>query len=248
MTEQAIQYPRIQGGGSLVLAWQTAAKKVLIVGGGNVAAQRIVSVKMADADVIVVAPASGLIEEVQQRIEHGEVAWRNRNFEDSDLDGADMVLTALDDHEESLRIGRLCRQLRIPVNVADVPSMCDFYFMSQHRDGPVQIAVSTNGKGPKLANMIRTRVVESLPEHIGDIVEKMGKIRAKVREWEPEIQNSGKRMRWVTKLCEEWGMEKMERLVTLTTEEEERLYETLHEDFLHDRVPSIDQAIPLRSS
>ncbi|KAI8064397.1 putative NAD(P)-binding-domain-containing protein [Gongronella butleri] len=202
-------YAPIEGGGSLLLAWQIKHKKVLIVGGGNVAAQRIVSVKIGDAAVTVVSPSSGLHAEVRARIEAKEVAWVDRCFEDADLHGMDMVLTALDDHEESVRIGKLCRSRRIPVNVADVPDMCDFYFMSQHRDGPLQIAVSTNGRGPKLANMIRTEVIKALPPRSGDMVYYMGTLRAKVREWEPEISQSSKRMRWVTRLCEAWGLHGM---------------------------------------
>ena len=133
------KYEPIQGGGSLIVAYQIANKKVIFVGGGNIAAQRIVLLKMEGVHVTVVCPESGLAEEVD---------WINRKFINQDLDHADICLTALDVHEESLRIGQLCRERCIPVNVADVPPLCDFYFMSQHRDGPLQLAVSTNGQGP----------------------------------------------------------------------------------------------------
>lgn len=244
MSEENIKYAPIQGGGSLVIAYQVANKNILIVGGGNVAAQRIVSLKIADALVTIVSPEEGLHPEVKYRIENGEVSWKNRNFQDDDLDKADMVLTALDDHDESLRIGHLCREKRIPVNVADVPPMCDFYFMSQHRDGPLQIAVSTNGQGPKMANMIRVTAAKALPEDMGATIEKMGKLRAKVREWEPEMKNSGKRMTWVTKVCEKWGMKGMGRLNELKTkEQEEAAFEKLREYFMIGAVPSIDSIL-----
>ncbi|OBZ91429.1 putative uroporphyrinogen-III C-methyltransferase [Choanephora cucurbitarum] len=240
MSEEHIQFEPIQGGGSLVLAYQIANKKVLIVGGGNVAAQRIVSLKIADAHIILISPESGLNDEVRYRVDHGEVEWRDRKFEDEDLDDVDMVLTALDDHEESLRIGQLCRQKRIPVNVADVPPMCDFYFMSQHRDGPLQIAVSTNGKGPKLANMVRVAAAKALPERMGDTIEKMGKLRAQVRKWEPEMKNSGKRMSWVIQLCEKWGMDGMARLNELETpEQEQAVFSKLKEYFIVGGIPSV---------
>lgn len=244
MSEENIKYAPIQGGGSLVIAYQVANKNILIVGGGNVAAQRIVSLKIADALVTIVSPEEGLHPEVKYRIENGEVSWKNRNFQDDDLDKADMVLTALDDHDESLRIGHLCREKRIPVNVADVPPMCDFYFMSQHRDGPLQIAVSTNGQGPKMANMIRVTAAKALPEDMGATIKKMGKLRAKVREWEPEMKNSGKRMTWVTKVCEKWGMKGMGRLNELKTkEQEEAAFEKLREYFMIGAVPSIDSIL-----
>lgn len=244
MSQETEKYAPIQGGGSLVIAYQIANKNVLIVGGGNVAAQRIVSLKIADAAVTIVSPEQGLHPEVRYRIENNEVSWKNRNFQDEDLDKVDMVLTALDDHEESLRIGHLCREKRIPVNVADVPPMCDFYFMSQHRDGPLQIAVSTNGQGPKMANMIRVTAAKALPEDMGATIEKMGKLRAKVREWEPEMKNSGKRMTWVTKVCEKWGMKGMGRLNELKTEEQQdAAFKKLREYFMIGAVPSIDSIL-----
>ncbi|CEP19073.1 hypothetical protein [Parasitella parasitica] len=238
-------FETIQGGGSLVVAYQIAGKKVLIVGGGNVAAQRIVSLKIADAQVVVISPEAGLHEEVKFRIDNKEVEWIDRNFVDGDLQGVDMVLTALDDHEESLRIGTLCRDKRIPVNVADVPPMCDFYFMSQHRDGPLQIAVSTNGKGPKLANMVRVAAAKALPGQMGDTIEMMGKLRAKVREWEPEMKNSGKRMTWVTKICDRWGLKGMARLNELKTQEQqEAVFDKLKGHFIIGGVPDIDAVLP----
>ncbi|ORZ25568.1 putative siroheme synthase Met8 [Absidia repens] len=242
----ADSYTPVEGGGSLLLAWQIKNKKVLIVGGGNVAAQRIVSVKIGDAQVIVVAPESGLHHEVKQRIDHGEVTWRNRTFQDADLEqegGVDMVLTALDDHEESLRIGHLCRQKRIPVNVADVPDMCDFYFMSQHRDGPLQIAVSTNGRGPKLSNMIRTTVAQALPPNAGDMVYYMGELRAKVRQWEPKIEQSAKRMGWVTKVCEAWGLHGMARW-TDAAAKDSTLVDGLKPYFDSNQVPTLEMVLP----
>ncbi|KAI9469686.1 MAG: tetrapyrrole methylase [Benjaminiella poitrasii] len=239
------EYETIKGGGSLVVAYQVSNKRVLIVGGGLIAAQRIVSLKMADAAIIVVSPEAGLNDEVRFRIKNNEIEWINRPFIDSDLDNVDMVLTAMDDHEESLRIGHLCRQRRIPVNVADVPPMCDFYFMSQHRDGPLQIAVSTNGKGPKLANMVRVKLAESLPENLGSTIEMMGRLRAKVREWEPSMKNSGKRMTWVTKLCDKWGMKGMARLNEIKTqEEEEAVFSKLREYFIIGGVPEINLVLP----
>ncbi|CAO3627816.1 unnamed protein product [Cunninghamella echinulata] len=150
-----------------------------------------------------------------------------------------MVLTALDDHEESLRIGHLCRNKKIPVNVADVPDMCDFYFMSQYRDGPLQIAVSTNGRGPKLANMIRQHISSSLPSNSGDMVYYMGELRAKVRQWEPDINQSSKRMSWVTKVCEAWGLHGMAKWTEVASKDPS-LVNQLQPYFEKNEIPYLD--------
>jgi precorrin-2 dehydrogenase/sirohydrochlorin ferrochelatase len=143
-----------------------------------------------------VCPTSGLNPEVQYRVTNGEVSHRARNFEPSDLDEADMVLVAVDDPEASTMIWKLCKERRIPANIADVPPECDFYFGSVHRDGPLQVMVSTNGKGPRLAATIRKHIADTLPPNAGNAIEKIGTLRAKLRTIAPDISEGPKRMSW----------------------------------------------------
>lgn len=201
------QYPEIQGGGSLILAWQAKNKNVLVIGGGDVAAGRIVNVLNADAKVTVVSPREGLNDEVTFRIDQKQVNYIDRKFEPSDLNGVDMVLAAVDDPEASTQIYKLCQERRIPANIADVPPECDFYFGSVHRDGPLQIMVSTNGNGPKLANIVRRKIAAGLPENIGAAIQKVGALRRKLRKIAPAPEEGPKRMQWMSKVCETWSLE-----------------------------------------
>jgi len=107
-----------------------------------------------------------------------------------------MVLTAVDDPEASSQIYKLCKQRRIPANIADVPPECDFYFGSVHRDGPLQIMVSTNGNGPKLANIVRRQIAANLPTNIGAAIQKVGALRRKLRRVAPTPEEGPKRMQW----------------------------------------------------
>ncbi len=198
-----------------MLAWQIKGKRVLVVGGGEVrirdpfiitldidvdiaqvAAGRILNVLNADAKVTVVSPRDGLNKEVAYRIEQNQVDYVDRKFEPSDLDGVDMVLTAVDDPEASSEIYKLCQQRRIAANIADVPPECDFYFGSVHRDGPLQIMVSTNGNGPKLANIVRRKIAANLPKNIGAAIQKVGALRKKLRVIAPMPEEGPKRMQW----------------------------------------------------
>ncbi|KAK9763043.1 uroporphyrin-III C-methyltransferase [Basidiobolus ranarum] len=203
------EFPKIEGGGSLVLAWRVKDRTVLIVGGGNVAAGRIFNVLEADGRVTVVTPEDGLHPEVKYRIEQKQISWINRNFEEQDLNNVDMVMTAIDDHVRSKEIYHLCKERNIPVNVADVPPLCDFWFMSTHRDGPLQVAISTNGQGPKLANLIRKHVASNLPQGVGAAIQKTGSLRKKVREIDPNPDNAAYRMGWMSKVCEAWSFEEL---------------------------------------
>lgn len=152
----------------------------------------------ADAKVAVICPQDGLNAEVQHRVERKQVEHHDKNFEPSDLDDTHitMVLVAIDDPEASTRIWKLCKEKRIPANIADVPPECDFYFGSVHRDGPLQIMVSTNGNGPKMASIVRKRIAASLPSNMGDAIAKVGELRKRLRMVAPGSEESPKRMQW----------------------------------------------------
>lgn len=127
----------------------------------------------------------------------------------------DMVLSAIDDIPLSTHIYNLSKRLRIPVNIADVPPQCDFYFCSTHRDKSLQVAVSTSGKGPKLANLVRRHIADHLPNRVGEAIEQVGILRAKLRKMAPGPEVGPKRMGWMSRICEQW---KMEDLATLEEE------------------------------
>lgn len=187
----------------------------------------------ADAKVTVISPRSGLNPEVAYRIEQGQITYHDRKFEPSDLDNADMVLTAIDDPEDSTRIWKLCKERKVAANIADVPPECDFYFGSVHRDGPLQIMVSTNGNGPKLASMVRKQIARNLPPNIGDAVKKVGMLRKKLRKVAPNIEEGPKRMQWMSKVCEEWTLDDL-------TEMDEDDMEKLLKSYAPNTVPSLE--------
>ena len=156
-----------------------------------------------------VSPRDGLNREVAYRIERNQVTHVDRKFEPSDLNNVDMVLTAIDDPEASTQIWQLSKERRIPTNVADVPPECDSYFGSVHRDGPLQIMVSTNGNGPKLAAMVRRQIADTLPPNLGDAIKKVGSLRKKLRKIAPEPEQGPKRMQWMSRVCEQWTLEQL---------------------------------------
>ncbi|POR39049.1 Siroheme biosynthesis protein met8 [Tolypocladium paradoxum] len=235
----AKEFPEVQPGGSLILAWQVKDKNVLVVGGGEVAAGRILNCLNADAKVTVVCPTSGLNEEVAYRVSENQVAHVDRVFEPSDLDGADMVLVAVDDAAASTAVWKLCKEKKIPANIADVPPECDFYFGSVHRDGPLQIMVSTNGKGPRLAAAIRRFIASQLPKNAGNAIESIGELRTKLRKVAPKPEDGPKRMRWMSKVSDTY---KWEEMCTFTEEDMDNLLLF----YPPNKVPSMDILLALR--
>lgn len=183
---------------SLLLAYQVRDRPVLVVGGGDVAAGRIQKLLVADANVTVICPSSGLHEQVSAYIQQGAVKHVDREYVEDDVDGSEwaMVMTAIDDPEASRAIYRQCKAARIPVNVADVPAECDFYFGSELRNGPLQVLVSTNGNGPRMANIVRRRIEAALPQNCGAAIRNVGALRMKLRELYPAADLGPQRMKW----------------------------------------------------
>lgn len=220
---------------SLLVAWQLDGKTVLIVGGGEVASGRIEHVLAAGASISLVCPAAGLHPLTGDFLARStRIVHHDRNYELLDLHGVDMVLTAIDDVDVSRAIGTQCRERRIPVNVADDPSYCDFYFGSQIRRGPLQIMVSTNGKGPKLANIIRKRIEDAIPDGAGEAIERVGTLRERLKERAPGVGGDvgRRRMRWMINLCTKWDMNDLARL------EESQMERLLNEGWEKNCVPS----------
>ncbi|KAN0063560.1 Bifunctional dehydrogenase and ferrochelatase [Thecaphora frezii] len=236
-SNQADRYPKICPGGGLLIAWQLKGKKVLIVGGGPVAAGRLVNVKDADAHVTVLCPRSGLCSEMAYRIDVErtvDVYLDSAYSSDTILDGFDMVLTAIDDLELSKSICYACRSRRIPVNVADVPPECDFYFGSLIRNGPLQVMVSTGGQGPKIASQTRQKIQAAIPQNVGQAIQNVGKLRSLLRKKVPQTEMGARRMRWMIEVCEKWNLDE---ICTMTEEDMGKVLEGWEQG----RVPSYNE-------
>lgn len=207
------------GGGSLLIAWQLKDKRVAIIGGGEVGSQRIESILHTDAKIWLLAPSDGLHPCTRQFLElrNDKITHIDSTLKSGDeieLDGIDMVLTALDDPVLSAEIVSLCRSRRIPVNAADLPDLCDFYFGAQVRDGPLQIVISTNGNGPRMAALVRNKIQNALSGYEGEAIRKVGLLRVKLKEKAPGVGGdvSKERMRWMTELCNRWELEDLAAL------------------------------------
>jgi len=215
----------ISGGGSLLLAWQLKHRQVLIIGGGNIAADRIRSVLTADAIVTLICPNGGLGEEVKFRLADRSlgIIHIDRNFDaETDLDGPNgtphMVLVAIDDPTVSKEIWQSCKARRINVNVADVPTECDFYFGSTIKRGPLQVMVSTGGKGPRLANRIRRKIEATLSPNIGDAINNIGRLRSELRIRAPGHAAGPRRMSWMIRVSDKWDLDDLATMTDLQRE------------------------------
>ncbi len=158
----------------------------LVIGGGHVAAAKVVPLLAAGARVRVVAleiaPAVRALA-AQEAASGGAARLQLREgaFEECDLDGIWLVIAATSNAELNRRIHALCGERGILVNVVDAPELCSFYVPSVLRRGDLQIATSTNGRSPLLAAWIRRRLESLFPPAWERYLEWLGDARRELR-------------------------------------------------------------------
>lgn len=130
-----------------------AGRRCLVVGAGTIALPKIESLLNAGAQVLVVAPQAG--ERVRQLAAGGYVLWEARDFRPADLVGIFLAVVATSSRETNDFVFREAVGLGVLCNVVDDPERCDFYYPAVVRRGQLQIAVSTGGLSPALAQRIR---------------------------------------------------------------------------------------------
>jgi len=152
-----------------------AGKQCLVVGAGKVGEPKIGGLIDTGASVHVVAiAASG---QVREWADAGKIELELRAFTAGDLDGKFLAVAATASeslnkliYQEAQRRGVLC-------NVVDVPEYCDFYYPAVVRRGDLQIAISTAGQSPVLAQRIRQRLERQFGEGYAAWVEQLGETR-----------------------------------------------------------------------
>ena len=125
----------------------------LVVGAGPIGESKVASLLDAGATVRVVSPSA--TERVQRWAADGRVVWVQRDFEPQDLEGVFLVVAALPAGDALTNIYADARKHGVLCNAVDDPSHCDFYYPAIVKRGDFQIAISTNGHSPALAQRIR---------------------------------------------------------------------------------------------
>lgn len=149
---------------------------VLVVGAGPVAVRKVAGLVVAGARVRVVAP------DVSDQLDMATIdELRRRPYEPADLDGVRLVVTATGDAGVDARVAADATAAGIWVNAADQPADCTFILPAIARNGPLSIAVSTDGASPALARRLRDRAGELLTDEVVALAADLATRRAAVR-------------------------------------------------------------------
>jgi siroheme synthase-like protein len=138
-------------------------RRVVVIGGGRIAARKIASLLELGAAVEVVAPV--VSDEVRGWAARGDLVVHDRPFAPSDLKGAWLAFAATDDPAVNVEVHAAAEAARVWVNSADDPLNCAFTLMSVVRRGDLVVSVGTGGRSPALAAHLRRRLEDELADY-----------------------------------------------------------------------------------
>lgn len=158
-------------------------RRCLVVGGGAIGERKARDLLDCGARVTVVSPT--LTPGLDALVAAGLVVHRARRFRRWDVRGCAVVIAATNEASVDVAVAAEARRQHALVNVVDRPSHCDFITPSVLRRGELQIAVSTGGRSPALAREIRRRLEPLFAPELGELVERVGRERARARAAAP---------------------------------------------------------------
>lgn len=156
-----------------------AQKFCLVVGGGDIAYRKINLLLKADAQITCVSPVC--CEGVAQLAKDNKITLVKKDFESSDIDAQILIISATDNTALNTRVSELAKDANIPVNVVDSPDLCSFIMPSIVDRSPIMIAISSAGKAPVLARLIRAKLESSVPNAYGKLAVLAGNFREQVK-------------------------------------------------------------------
>ncbi|AGB81118.1 uroporphyrin-III C-methyltransferase [Serratia sp. FGI94] len=183
-------------------------RPVLVVGGGEVAARKVELLARAGAEIRIVAQS--LSPELEQRRQSGGINWLGQAFAPHQLDEVFLVIAATDDAALNAQVYAEADKRRVLANVVDDQPRCSFIFPSIVDRSPLVVAVSSGGKAPVLARMLREKLEALLPASLGTMAQLAGGFRTRVKQ---QLSSIGARRRF-------WEKSLNGRFATLTANEQ----------------------------
>jgi precorrin-2 dehydrogenase / sirohydrochlorin ferrochelatase len=159
---------------------QLESQRVLVIGGGRVALQKIPALLASGARVSVVAPT--ILPEIRA-LRSRRLRCATRGYRLSDLNAARLVIAATDNAALQKKIAAACRARHLWVNVADAPGAGNVILPASLRRGDITVAVSTGGAAPALAKHLRRKLSGALGKEYAQLATLLRKVRPDVLKW-----------------------------------------------------------------
>jgi len=152
-----------------------AGRRCLVVGAGPVAEEKITGLLLAEADIRVVAPH--VTPQIRAWARAKKIRWDARPYRSADLAGAFVVIAATSSPDLHAAIYADARRRGVLCNVVDDAEHCDFYYGAVVRRGALQIAISTEGHSPSLAQRLKKKIAREIGPEYESWLAEIGEIR-----------------------------------------------------------------------
>ncbi|HTR82488.1 MAG TPA: siroheme synthase CysG [Bacteroidota bacterium] len=163
---------------------KTDGAPVMVVGGGKVAEQKVNGLLEAGAAVTVFAPR--VTERIEALAAERKITLHRRAYRKGDVGRFALVFAATNNPSVHAEIFAEASAQNVPVNVVDVPDLCNFYLGSIFQNGDLKVAVSTNGKSPTLGKIVRDRIAAEFGKGYPELLDTLGELRPSVHALFPE--------------------------------------------------------------
>lgn len=176
----------------LPLSFDIRNKVVLLVGGGAVAFRKAKTLLSAQANLCIIAPELDALfsNNFSDLLSSGKIVWHKKFFEEADLlnlINCPLVIAATNNLSVNTLVSEVALQKNIPINVVDQPELSSVIFPSIVDRNPVSIAISTNGKAPVLARLLRAKIESTVPSYYGELANIVDSYRQEVKKLLPDI-------------------------------------------------------------
>ncbi len=161
-------------------------KVCLVVGAGKVAEGKIQGLLVTGAKVRVVAPDA--TPGIARLARAGKLRWQAKRFQPADLAKAFLVVAATSSAEVHERVWRAAHRRNVFCNVVDDPARCDFFYSAVVRRGSLQIAISTGGRSPALAQQLRRHLERQFGAEYAEWLAELGRARRQSLATEPRLE------------------------------------------------------------
>jgi len=170
-------------------------KKVLLVGGGNIAYEKLSKLLDFTGEIVIVA--SEISQEMLQLIAKHKLAYHKREYLKGDIEGYSIVVVAVDDITLQKEIYKESQNYKCLCNAVDSVEYCDFIFPSYIKEDDLTVAISTSGASPAFAKHFKHYLREKIPQHISQFLQEMKKLRS-------ELPKGVERMRLLDKKAKDF--------------------------------------------
>ena len=164
----------------LPIFFKISQKQCLVVGGGDISLRKVNLLLKAGAIIECVAP--NFCQALIDRSADEALTLTKKTFSEVDIQNQSLIISATDDKKLNAEVSRLAHVANIPVNVVDSPDLSSFIMPSIVDRAPLLIAISSGGRAPVLARIIRAKLETLVPSAYGRLAEIAGEYRAQVKD------------------------------------------------------------------